>query len=243
MFANALKGAFIGLAALCALGAAPAQALTSFGARIDATLAAVSAPEGVGIDYAFGNRGGYAMTWSEGDADWSDDFVVDDAGLSVSPGVSGSVGGRSVIEAASLNEGQVVISNLTDAVTVVDFVLSYELVAEAEVESDAAMSVALANLELESLDPEFDIAFAVDAYAGGDYGEPLDSSIGRFGFQLRLSAGQSATLALSADTMGRLESPRQVADTVVPLPGAGPMALAGMAALGGLAWRRRRARG
>tara|TARA_B100002003_G_scaffold251146_2_gene293302 strand:+ start:1097 stop:1822 length:726 start_codon:yes stop_codon:yes gene_type:complete len=237
-------------AALFALGAAlaiaaPAKALVSFTSTIDATLEATSVPEGVSVAFGFSNYQGYADGFGSHDAGWSDDYVIDAGAMRFTPSVSGATDALAVIEAASLNDGSVTIENLSDAISTVDFVLSYDLRAEAGTGGTDAISKAYASLMIETLEARPSVSHSVDLYAGGDYGPKLAQESGAWTFSIVLNPGESRSLVIYADAMGYLERSFSAEPSPVPLPGALPLAAAGLGALGGVAAvrRRRQARG
>ncbi|SFH90835.1 hypothetical protein [Albimonas pacifica] len=226
--------------------AAPAQALVSFVSSIEATLSATALPEGVRLDYGFSSYDGYARGQGVYDAGWSDDFTIEGPSLSFTPSVHASTDALAVIEAASLTDGSVTLENLSDAISTVDFVLSYDLRAETTVDGGPeAISKAYATLMVETLEARPSVSRSVDIYAGGAYGPALARETGAWTFSIVLNPGQRMNLVVYADAMGYLEDTVSQGSSPVPLPGAAPLAAAGLASLGGVAAlrRRRRSRG
>ncbi|MDF2233452.1 hypothetical protein P2H44_12905 [Albimonas sp. CAU 1670] len=218
--------------------AAPAQALVSFAGGIDARIEATSVPTGVSIGYGASSYSGYADGFGAFDADWSDAHVIDASGLTMTPSVSGSTDGLAIVQAESLNDGAVTLENLGDALSTIDFLLSYDLVATVETPEPGDIAKAYASLMIEALEPAPRLTRSVDVFAGGDYGPKAAQATGAWSFSIVLSPGERLSLSIYADAMGYLEKTQGVGASV-PLPGAAPLAAAGIAALGGLAALRR----
>ncbi len=235
-------------AMLLALGmtlalSAPAKALVSFASSIDATLSATSLPDGVSLTYDVSNYDGYASGYGAYTADWSDDYLIEGPKLSLAPSVSASTDALAVIEAASLNDAAVTLENLTNAVSTVDFLLSFDLKAEATVDGGPdAVGKAYATLMVETLEARPSVSQSIDVYAGGDYGPSLARETGAWTFSIVLDPGERISLVVYADVMGYLSDAVGRDASPVPLPGALPLAAAGLASLGGVAAVRRRRR-
>lgn len=224
---------------LAVAAASPAAALVSYSATITSILTA-TAGSGVTIDYDFSNYSGAAHHLGDGVSSWSDDHSSDALSLIIDPAVEGGAGPSGWAASESLNDGMVTLTNLTDAVSTVDFVLSYDLRSEASRDTIQDHARALASLSIQGLGAAYAIDWSVSAFAGGDYAPPLAASIGQWNFSITLSAGQSASLAIFADVMGEADMGFSSPPSRVPLPGALPLAAAGLAALAGVAALRRR---